>query len=701
MSGDGLMVVWLMRLRLPFSDGWGSGPFQMRHCRFARDVSAGWVEDEMRGLDDNAHLRRARDVIGCVVLVMPLITLRNVSLAYGGPKLLESIQMTIEPRERVCLVGRNGEGKSSLLKVISGEVEADSGEFERLPSLKVAKLEQEATVELPGTVYDVVTMGAGDAARLLSDYHHCCLELGGDDDEAVLARMDALQHQLEASGGWQLEQRIDQLITRLGLPGEDLFNTLSGGMKRRTLLARALVNDPDLLLLDEPTNHLDIESIRWLEEFLEKFDKALLFITHDRSFLRKVATRILELDRGQLTSWDCGYDKYLERKEALLEAEATQNAAFDKKLSQEEVWIRKGIQARRTRNEGRVRTLKKMRDERSGRREMSDSARFNMQDAQVSGRKVIVAEDLGMSYEGNCLISGFSTTIWRGDKIGLLGRNGSGKTTLLKLLLKELQPESGSVEHGTQLTVSYYDQLRTQLDDTKTAMENVWDKSDTINFNGKPMHVLSYLQTFLFSPERARSPINKLSGGERNRLLLAKLFVQPANLLVMDEPTNDLDIETIELLEELLLDYQGTLLLVSHDRAFLNNVVTSCLALEGKGVVREYNGGYEDYERHQIRKEEAVKVAVKQDKQKGKRPEKKRKMLKKEREELESLPGLIEQKEAAHEEAVAAMAEPDYFQKCGMSAEQVTQRLKEMETELEALYARWEELEALRTELEG
>jgi len=629
---------------------------------------------------------------------MPLITLRNVSLAYGGPKLLDSIQMTIEPRERVCLVGRNGEGKSSLLKVISGEVEADAGEFERLPSLKVAKLEQEATVELPGSVFDVVAMGAGKAAELLRDYHHCCLELGGEDDAAVLARMDELQHQLEASGGWQLEQRIEQLITRLGLPGEDLFNTLSGGMKRRTLLARALVNDPDLLLLDEPTNHLDIESIRWLEEFLEKFDKALLFITHDRSFLRKVATRILELDRGQLTSWDCGYDKYLERKEALLEAEATQNAAFDKKLSQEEVWIRKGIQARRTRNEGRVRALKNMRDERRGRRELSESAKFGMQDAQVSGRKVIVAENLGISFDGKPLIRDFSTTIWRGDKIGLLGRNGSGKTTLLKLLLKELKPETGTLEHGTQLTVSYYDQLRTQLDDTKTAIENVWDKSDSINFNGKPMHVLSYLQTFLFSPERARSPINKLSGGERNRLLLAKLFVQPANLLVMDEPTNDLDIETIELLEELLLDYQGTLMLVSHDREFLNNVVTSCLALEGGGAVREYNGGYEDFARHQQMQEDASKVVVKTEKPKGKRPEKKRKMLKKEREELAALPGLIETKEAEHEEAVAAMGEPDYFQKCGKTADEVTQELKAMEVELEQLYARWEELEAIAAE---
>ncbi len=517
------------------------------------------------------------------------------------------------------------------------------------------------------------------------------MELGGDEDEAILDRMHEIEQVLQNTGGWELEQRIERILTRLTLNGDAEFNSLSGGMKRRALLAQALVAEPDLLLLDEPTNHMDIDSIRWLESFMLKYEKAILFITHDRMFLRKLATRIIELDRGNLTSWDCSYDLFLERKAALLEAEEKENKVFDKKLSKEEVWIRKGIQARRTRNEGRVRALKDLRVERSQRRDRSGTARLAMQDGATSGRKVIIADAISMAFDGKTYIKPFTTTIWRGDKIGIIGPNGSGKTTLLKMLLKQLEPVSGTVEHGSKLEIAYFDQHRSQLDAKKTLAENVWDKSDSITFNGQPLHIISYLQRFLFDPNRAGSSIDKLSGGERNRLLLAKLFAQPANVYVLDEPTNDLDIETMELMEELLLDFNGTILLVSHDREFLNNITTSVLSLENTDVV-EYNGGYDDFLRHQTVDTPVKKPA----KTKQNSPSKKERSLSiSERKELEGLPAIIETLEAEHATLIEKMAQPDFYQTSGLSVEEAAQALTRLEQKQEAAFNRWEELEAL------
>lgn len=620
---------------------------------------------------------------------MPVISLRNISLTFGGPPVLDKIQMSIEPGERVCLVGRNGEGKSTLFKLISGELEPDAGEFERLPNLKIARLDQDPRIEMTGTVFDVVAKGAGPSAALVSEYHHITGELGGERDMEILDRMHDIEQELDKSGGWDLDQKLEQILSKLSLDGEIEFNALSGGMKRRALLAQALAAEPDLLLLDEPTNHMDIDSIRWLEGFMLKYQKAILFITHDRMFLRKLATRILELDRGQLTSWDCTYEQFLERKAALLDAEEKQNKVFDKKLSKEEVWIRKGIQARRTRNEGRVRALQALRGERAQRRERSGTARLAMQDASASGKKAIMAKDISMAFDGRSYIESFTTTIWRGDRIGIIGPNGSGKTTLLKLLLKQLKPLTGTVEHGSQLQVAYFDQHRSQLDPGKTLAENIWDKGDSITFNDQPLHLMSYLQRFLFDPNRANASIDKLSGGERNRLLLAKLFAQPANIYVLDEPTNDLDIETMELLEELLIDFNGTILLVSHDREFLNNITTSVLSLE-QGKVKEYNGGYDDYLRHQKPNTPAPKKITTQ------APDKKQRSLSiREKKELESLPGIIEKLEAEHAELVSNMSRPDYYQTSGLTPVETATTLAELEDKQEKAFARWEELEAL------
>lgn len=622
---------------------------------------------------------------------MPLLSLRNTTLAFGGPPILDAVQMTIEPGERVCLVGRNGEGKSTLLKLMLGDLEPDAGEFERLPGLKIARLDQDPRVEIAGTVFEVVSKGSGPAAALIAEYHKITMELGGEDDEAILDRMHDIEQELQNTGGWELEQRIERILTRLSLNGDAEFNSLSGGMKRRALLAQALVAEPDLLLLDEPTNHMDIDSIRWLESFMLKHEKSILFITHDRMFLRKLATRIIELDRGQLTSWDCSYDLFLERKAALLEAEEKENKVFDKKLSKEEVWIRKGIQARRTRNEGRVRALKDLRVERSQRRNRSGTARLAMQDGASSGRKVIIADEISMAFDGKTYIKPFTTTIWRGDKIGIIGPNGSGKTTLLKMLLKQLEPISGSVEHGSKLEIAYFDQHRSQLDSKKTLAENVWEQSDSITFNGQPLHIISYLQRFLFDPNRAGSSIDKLSGGERNRLLLAKLFAQPANVYVLDEPTNDLDIETMELMEELLLEFNGTIMLVSHDREFLNNITTSVLSIENTEVV-EYNGGYDDYLRHQTADTPSKKPA----KNKAKAPTKKERFISiSELKELEGLPAIIEALEEDHSKQIEKMAHPDFYQTSGLTTDEAAKALADLEKKQEQAFNRWEELEAL------
>ncbi|HKJ22492.1 MAG TPA: ATP-binding cassette domain-containing protein, partial [Gammaproteobacteria bacterium] len=526
---------------------------------------------------------------------MALVTLRDVSLAFGAVPVLDHVQLKIESGERVCLIGRNGMGKSTLMKLICGDPAPDAGILEYQQDIRLAYLPQEVPRGLTGSVFDVVADGLGEQGRLIAEYHHISHRLAGGQTQALLNDLARVQHDLEAAGGWHVTQQVEATLSRMALDPEAEFSRLSGGLARRVLLARALVNDPQLLLLDEPTNHLDIEAIQWLQEFLLQFSGALLFVTHDRMLLRALATRIIELDRGHLESYPGNYDVYLKRKEEALKAEASQNALFDKRLAQEEAWIRQGIKARRTRNEGRVRALEQMREARRARRDMMGRARLKTQDHELSGRVVIEAEGVSYSYGDQPVIRDFSATILRGDKVGILGPNGAGKSTLLQLLLGRLKPDQGRVKLGTRLEVAYYDQHRSQLEEQKSVRENVSQGSDKVTVNGRTRHVISYLQDFLFSPARARVAVQSLSGGERNRLLLAKLFTRASNLLVMDEPTNDLDVETLELLEELLVDYPGTLLLVSHDRSFINNIVTSTLVLEGGGRVNEYVGGYDDW----------------------------------------------------------------------------------------------------------
>ncbi len=527
---------------------------------------------------------------------MSLLTLRDVSLQFSGPALLDKVNLQIDDRERVALIGRNGMGKSTLLKIIAGLHAADEGEIQSGTS-KISYLSQEVPRDLHGTIFDLVAGGLEEQADLVRRYHHATLAVVEDPSEANFDALSRAQQQLEAADGWQLEQQIETVLSRLSLDADLLFETLSGGLRRRALLARELVKSPDLLILDEPTNHLDIESIAWLEQFLLNWSGALLFVTHDRAFMQRLATRILELDRGQLTDWPGNYQNYLRRREERANAEALENARFDKKLSQEEVWIRQGIKARRTRNEGRVRALEAMRKAYGERRVKQGTAKIQLQEAERSGKLVVDAEDVTYGWNEQPVIRRFSTRIMRGDKIGIIGPNGVGKSTLLNLLLGKLTPTSGSIRLGSQLEVAYFDQLRAALDLEKSVRDNVSGGSDKVEVNGKSRHVISYLQDFLFDPGRAMQPVNALSGGERNRLLLARLFTRPANLLVLDEPTNDLDIETLELLEELLVDYQGTVLLVSHDREFLDNVVTSTLVFEGDGRVNAYVGGYADWQR--------------------------------------------------------------------------------------------------------
>ena len=620
---------------------------------------------------------------------MSLIQLQRVDFSIGGPLLLEHVDLSIEANERVCIVGRNGEGKSTLMKLIAGELRADDGEVRVQNGIVVARMAQEVPQGTSGSVFDVVAEGLGDLGHLLARYHHLLHE--GD--------MDALgdvQTEIEARHGWDLDRRVTDVLTRLELPGDTDFAALSGGMKRRVLLAQALVRKPDVLLLDEPTNHLDIEAIGWLETFLKQFDGSIIFVTHDRSFLRALATRIIEIDRGQLTSWPGDYDNYLRRREERLHAESQANALFDKKLAQEEVWIRQGIKARRTRNEGRVRALKALRNERSQRRELSGNAKITLANAQASGKKVIELEHVRQSYGGRVLIDDLSTTIMRGDRVGIVGPNGAGKSTLLKILLGELKPERGEVTLGTSLQIAYFDQHRSQLNDSLNALDNVAEGREYIELNGQRKHIIGYLQDFLFSPERARAPITRLSGGERNRLLLAKLFAQPSNLLVMDEPTNDLDVETLELLEELLTEYQGTLLLVSHDRAFLDNVVSSTLVLEGEGQVGEYIGGYTDWlrQRPDARRVQAEKVAAAAPVAAAEPAKAKRKLSYKDARELEQLPVRIEQLEADIAAKTAAMNDPGFYQQDNAVIVRANDALSAVQAELDAAYARWSELDS-------
>ena len=640
----------------------------------------------------------------------------DVSVAFGGPPVLDHADLQIERGERVALLGRNGAGKSTLMKLLDGTITPDSGEIVRQSGVSVARLEQEIPVGVEGSTFDVVAAGLGEVGRLLARYHQASHRVATDANDGALRELDRLHQKLEAAGAWQAHTRVETVIDRLGLDPDLPFASASGGRKRQTLLARAIVREPDVLLLDEPTNHLDVSAIEWLESFLIERGTTLLFVTHDRTFLRHVATRIVELDRGRLASWGSDYDDYLVRKDAALTAEEREREEFDKRLAKEEVWIRTGIQARRTRNEGRVRALEALRRERAARRERAGTVRLRAQEAERSGRLVIEAKDVSFArgegagartdprtgaaagaYSGaRDIVRDFSTTIMRGDRVGIIGPNGSGKTTLIRLLLGELAPDSGTVRLGTGIELAYFDQLREQLDPERTVFDSIADGAEFIALAGERKHVLGYLQDFLFMPDRARTPVRALSGGERNRLLLARLFTRRFNFLVLDEPTNDLDIETLELLENLLGEFSGTLMLVSHDRAFLDNVVASTLVFEGGGRVGEYVGGYSDWLRQ--RPEPVAATAPPAPAQKRSAPaereprsEKKRRLSYRESKELESLPDRIDELERERELLYGSLADPSLLRD-GAAVVEAKSRLDAIDAELSAAMERWEEL---------
>ncbi len=625
---------------------------------------------------------------------MPLIRLSKLSIAFGTHALLDSADFQIDFGERVGLLGRNGEGKSTLLKIIGGKIQPETGEVWRQPEIKMAYLDQAPILPDDATVYDVVAEGLGEIGHWLGQYHLISTRMGSGEDPQQLKELGRLQHLLESHNGWLLQQRVESTLSWLGLEGDIHISQLSGGWKRRVALAHALVIEPQLLLLDEPTNHLDIDTIIWLEQRLRQFSGALLFVTHDRAFLQALATRIVDLDRGQLVSWPGDYTDYLRRKAASLDEEARHNAEFDKKLAQEEVWIRQGIKARRTRNEGRVRMLKKLREQRSKRREQQGKAKIELELADSSGKRVVEVKNVSFYYGDTCIISEFSNTIIRGDRIGLIGPNGSGKTTLLRLLLGQLQPNSGTVKLGTNLQIAYFDQMRMQLDPNATVADSIADGNEFIVINNHKRHVMSYLSDFLFSPARARSPVRSLSGGEKNRLLLAQVFSKPANLLVMDEPTNDLDVETLELLEDLLVNFDGTLLLVSHDRSFLDNVVTSTLVLEGNAQIQEYVGGYTDWiDQRPIQNNVPKENTKSLDTPRPKRQTKK--LSYQNQRELEALPRQIEILETKQEEFHARVASPDFYLQDKAKIAETLAELNCLEKDLEQAYVRWDELEAL------
>lgn len=617
-----------------------------------------------------------------------LVNLDQVSLAYGLTPLLDKAKFQIESGERVCLIGRNGAGKSSLLKIIEGSLLPDSGSVWRKPALRISRLNQELPQDSDCTVYEFVAEGLAETGKILAEYHLLIQKLSHSHEQADLIKLEKLQQQIDVKNGWQFEQDIKTILTRLNLDPDRIVSTLSGGWQRRAALAQALVSSPELLLLDEPTNHLDIEAIQWLEDQLCDTSIALLFITHDRALLQRLATRIIELDRGQLTSWPGDYQNFLRRKEEMLHAEAQQNALFDKKLAQEERWIRQGIKARRTRNEGRVRALEALRFERKQRIDQQGKASFNLNEAKKSGRLVVEVDHISQQYNDQVVIKDFSMRIMRGDRIGLIGPNGVGKSTLLNILLGNIQPQHGSVTQGTKLQVAYFDQLRQALDLEKTVVDNVAQGSDIIEVNGKRIHIISYLNDFLFTAERALTPVKALSGGECNRLLLAKLFTQPANLLVLDEPTNDLDIETLELLEDLLADYQGTILLVSHDRIFLDNVVTSTLIFEGNGKIVEYVGGYQDWLRQRKVSSQEIKPSEKVVKEKSKS----KKLSYKEQRELDELPKKIEILEQQLLKLQQLTADADFYKQPQEKINESLEKLKQTEQELERDYQRWSDL---------
>lgn len=629
---------------------------------------------------------------------MPLLSLKNLSLAYGPTQLLSDVNFQIDKGERVCLVGRNGAGKSTLFKVISGQVQVDEGEIWHPDTLRVSYLEQDVPLDSQDTIYDVVASGLGEVGELLRRYHHATAQAHSGEAQH-LVQMTELQHQVELADGWNIGQRVEMTLSKLALPADVKLCDCSGGMRRRTLLAKALVSQPDLLLLDEPTNHMDIAAIGWLEEFLLAYQGALIFITHDRTFLKNLATRIIELDRGVLTSFPGNYERYLEKKEEFLAVEARANAKFDKKLSEEEVWVRQGIKARRTRNEGRVRALERMREQRRQRVEVQGKVSLQADSGEISGRLVADLRDVSFCYGDNCVIQNLSTRILRGDRVGIIGPNGSGKSTLLKLILGEIKPTSGRVVLGTKLDMAYFDQHRSQLEPNKSVRDNLAEGTDYVTVKGRPRHVIGYLRSFLFPYERADEPVKNLSGGERNRLLLAKLFTQPANMLVLDEPTNDLDVDTLELLEDLLLEYDGTLLLVSHDRTFLDNVVTSTLVFEGEGSVGDYVGGYEDWLRQRrqpaaadtIKKEKAI--PARQVKQAVKTAAK-QKLGFNEQRELAALPEKIEVLEAEQQALETQVSQPDFYQQDKDTIKCELDRLESIRQELENAYARWEYLDS-------
>ena len=625
---------------------------------------------------------------------MALLGLQDVSLAFGGPALLSQADFSIERGERVCLLGRNGTGKSSLLKVLDGTIIPDTGTVVRLTGMSVARLEQEIPDDVNGTMFDVVAAGLGPAGALLAQYHHASVRVATDHSDKALKELDRLHHALDAADAWQVHTRVSTVLQHLALDPEMPFASASGGRKRQTLLARALVRQPDVLLLDEPTNHLDVDAVEWMEEYLIDRNSTLIFVTHDRAFLRRVATRIVELDRGRLVDWGTDYDTYLMRKDAALDVEAREWAEFDRKLAQEEVWIRTGIQARRTRNEGRVRNLEALRVERGQRRDRVGTVKLQAQEAERSGRLVVDAKHVDFFRGERPIVRDFSTIITRGDRVGLIGPNGSGKTTLIKLLLGELSPDAGTITLGTNLVVAYFDQLREQLDEERSVFDTIADGADFVNIGGANKHVHGYLQEFLFPPERARTPVRALSGGERNRLLLARLFTRTFNLLVLDEPTNDLDIETLDLLEALLLEFTGTLLVVSHDRAFLDNVVTSTLAFEGQGRIGEYAGGYADWLRQRPQPMLITSAAPRAMSVTVPRAGKKRRLTYKEQQELASLPDVIDARERDRALVYAQLADP-LFLRDGAAVTAATARVETLDAELAALAERWEILETI------
>ena len=629
---------------------------------------------------------------------MPLVSLDRVSLAFGHLPLLEHATLQIDRGERVSVVGRNGAGKSTLLKIVSGTQPSDTGSVWRAPGLRVASLEQDVPLSTERPVFDVVADGLGDLSTLVADYHRAAVAVAHDGSPARLDALGRLQHELEERDGWRIEQRVEMVLSRLSLPADTIVDRLSGGWKRRVLLARALVADPDVLLLDEPTNHLDIDAILWLETFLSEYQGAVLFVTHDRAFLQRIATRIVDIDRGRLTSWPGDYESFVRKRDEWLANEELRQDKFDKRLAEEEAWLRQGVKARRTRNEGRVRALMAMRRERAARREQTSTVRLQIEQSQSSGQVVIEADDISKSYGSQPVVRHFSDRIMRGDRVGLIGRNGSGKTTLLRLLIGEEAPDEGEVRRGANVEIAYYDQQREQLDPERTIFDTIGDGNDTVTVNGRSRHVNAYLRDFLFPLERAQSPVKMLSGGERNRLLLARLFTRPANLLVLDEPTNDLDLETLELLEAQLTEWAGTLLLVSHDRAFLDNVVTSTLVFEGDGRIEEYVGGYEDWVRQRKTSTPDVERVFRPAGAPGlkARPtsEAAKKLSYMERREFEELPLRIEALEAEQRELGARIEDPQFYKEPAAAITATLERVQGIERELTELYARWDALDS-------